>query len=160
MAARQSAGLLLYRPGVDGPEVLLVHPGGPFFAGRDDGVWSLPKGEIEQGEDAVDVALREFEEELGVPPPVTRDGLAELGSITQRSGKVVTAFGAMGDLDISAGISSNTFTLEWPPKSGSLRAFPEVDRAEWLSLAAARVKLIPAQVELIDLLEALLDGSG
>lgn len=123
-------------------------------------MWSLPKGEIEQGEDAVDVALREFEEELGVPPPVTRDGLAELGSITQRSGKVVTAFGAMGDLDISAGISSNTFTLEWPPKSGSLRAFPEVDRAEWLSLAAARVKLIPAQVELIDLLEALLDGSG
>jgi len=152
---KQSAGLLLYRPGADGPEGLLVHPGGPFFARKDEGAWSVPKGEYEAGEDPLAVALREFEEELGVPAPVVPDELTELGSVRQKSGKVVTAWCAPGDLDVSE-IRSMTFTIEWPPRSGRLQAFPEVDRAEWLSLEQARVKLNPAQVELLDRLAALL----
>ena len=155
--ARQSAGLLLHRPGapVSGPEVLLVHPGGPFFARKDAGVWSVPKGEYEPGEDPLEVALREFEEEIGVPAPVAREALVELGSVRQKGGKVVTVWCAPGDLDVSE-IQSMPFTIEWPPRSGRLQAFPEVDRAEWFSLAEARVKLNPAQAELVDRLEALL----
>lgn len=150
---KRSAGLLLYRVDVDGPRVLLVHPGGPIWAKRDDGAWSIPKGELEPGEDARLVARREFEEELGSEPPHT--GWLELGEITQAGGKQVTAFAAAGDLDARAA-SSNTFVLEWPPRSGRRQQFPEVDRAEWFGLAEARTKLIAAQAPLLDrLLDAL-----
>ena len=157
MPAKQSAGLLLYRRGGDGIEVLLVHPGGPFWARKDDGAWSIPKGEVEPGESALDVALREFEEELGTSAPVVRDALVELGTIRQKSGKIVAAWCAEGYFDPST-ITSNTFSIEWPPRSGQLKEFPEVDRAGWFSLAEARVKLLAAQAELIDRLEAVLEA--
>jgi predicted NUDIX family NTP pyrophosphohydrolase len=128
-------------------EVLLVHPGGPFWDKRDAGAWSIPKGEYADGEDARACALREFEEELG--SPLGTDELVDLGSVRQRNGKVVTAWAAEGDLD-PAGVRSNTFALEWPPRSGRMREFPEVDRAEWFPLEQAREKLIPAQAALLD----------
>ena len=150
---RRSAGILLYRNGVDMPEVLLVHPGGPFWAKKDLGAWSIPKGEPEPGEDPRDCALREFAEELGSPPPGGE--LVELGEIRQRGGKVVTAWAAEGDLDPET-IHSDTFTLEWPPRSGVQREFPEVDRAAWFAPDEARRRLVPAQAELVDrLLERL-----
>src|SRR3984957_3926120 len=144
---KRSAGLLLYRDDADGPQVLLVHPGGPIWAKKDDGAWSIPKGEFEPGEDARAVAAREFAEELGSAPPP--DGWLELGEITQAGGKQVTAVAAAGDLDPSA-ISSNTFVLEWPPRSGRRQQFPEVDRAAWFGLTEARAKLIAAQAALLD----------
>jgi predicted NUDIX family NTP pyrophosphohydrolase len=147
--AKQSAGLLLYRDAAEATEVFLVHPGGPFFAKRDDGSWSIPKGEYDDGDDALDVALREFEEETGVTPPLENGSLVELGSIRQKGGKVVTAWGARGDLDPTT-IASNTFTLEWPPRSGRSREFPEIDRAAWFDLQTARRKILPAQAELLD----------
>jgi predicted NUDIX family NTP pyrophosphohydrolase len=127
-------------------EVLLVHPGGPFWAKKDVGAWSIPKGEYED-DDARACALREFEEELGTPLP---DGaeLAELGTVKLKSGKQITAFAVEGDLDADA-ITSNTFTMEWPPRSGKTREFPEVDRAGWFDLETAREKLNPAQAELL-----------
>jgi predicted NUDIX family NTP pyrophosphohydrolase len=150
---RRSAGILLYRNGVDMPEVLLVHPGGPFWAKKDLGAWSIPKGEPEPGEDPRDCALREFAEELGSPPPGGE--LVELGEIRQRGGKVVTAWALEGDLDPET-IHSDTFTLEWPPRSGVQREFPEVDRAAWFAPEEARRRLVPAQAELVDrLLERL-----
>jgi predicted NUDIX family NTP pyrophosphohydrolase len=150
---RRSAGILLYRNGVDMPEVLLVHPGGPFWAKKDLGAWSIPKGEPEPGEDPRDCALREFAEELGSPLPGGE--LVELGEIRQRGGKVVTAWAAEGDLDPET-IHSDTFTLEWPPRSGVQREFPEVDRAAWFAPDEARRRLVPAQAELVDrLLERL-----
>jgi predicted NUDIX family NTP pyrophosphohydrolase len=142
--ARRSAGIVLYRGAL---EVLLVHPGGPFFAKRDAGVWSIPKGEYEDGEDPLQSALREFEEELG--SALEPDDPIELGTIVQRGGKRVTAFAVHGDLDASAA-HSNTFLMEWPPRSGRQQSFPEVDRAEWFSIDDAREKLVPAQVELLD----------
>ena len=145
MPAR-SAGILLYRDRDGVREVLLVHPGGPFWAKRDAGAWSIPKGEYADDEDPQACALREFEEEIGTP--LAAGELVELGSVRQRSGKVVTAWAAEGDLD-PAGIRSNTFELEWPPRSGCVREFPEVDRAAWFSLEAAREKLVPAQAELL-----------
>jgi predicted NUDIX family NTP pyrophosphohydrolase len=134
-------------------EVLLVHPGGPLWARRDAGAWSIPKGEYAADEDALIAARREYAEELGSAPP---EGEAlPLGEVKQRSGKFVAAWALRGDLDASA-ITSNTFELEWPPRSGRMRSFPEVDRAEWFSVAPAREKLNPAQVELLDrLLDAL-----
>jgi predicted NUDIX family NTP pyrophosphohydrolase len=142
--ARRSAGIVLYRGAL---EVLLVHPGGPFFAKRDAGVWSIPKGEYEDGEDPLQSALREFEEELG--SPLEAEDPIELGTIVQRGGKRVTAFAVQGDLDATAS-HSNTFLMEWPPRSGRQQSFPEVDRAEWFSIDDAREKLVPAQVELLD----------
>jgi predicted NUDIX family NTP pyrophosphohydrolase len=138
---------LLHR-GRDGErEVLLVHPGGPFWARRDAGAWSIPKGEYTPDEDALAAARREFSEELGVSPP---DGdVAELGEIRQRSGKVVRAWALEGDLDVSA-VHSNTCEIEWPPRSGQKIEIPEVDRAEWFSLQDAREKINPAQAELLD----------
>jgi predicted NUDIX family NTP pyrophosphohydrolase len=154
MAAR-SAGILLYRLRDGAPEVLLVHPGGPFWARKDRGVWSIPKGEYGDDEDELAAARREFEEELGTPPP---DGpVHDLGEVRQKSGKLVRAFAIEGDLDSST-ITSNTFTLEWPPRSGRLQEFPEVDRAEWFTLEEAREKLVPAQAALIDRLETLIAG--
>ncbi len=142
--ARRSAGILLYRNAL---EVLLVHPGGPFFARKDAGVWSIPKGEYEDGDDPLACALREFEEELGTP--LEADAPIELGTIVQRGGKRVTAWAVEGDLDPSTA-HSNTFTMEWPPRSGRQQEFPEVDRAEWFSVQDAREKLVPAQVELLE----------
>jgi predicted NUDIX family NTP pyrophosphohydrolase len=153
--ARRSAGILLYRRAGQEPEVLLVHPGGPFWAKKDDGAWSIPKGEYADDEDPRAAALREFEEELGTAPPGDTDALLDLGEVRQRSGKVVTAYALEGDLDPSA-ISSNTFPMEWPPRSGRTQDFPEVDRADWFAPTDARAKLNPAQAELIDrLLERL-----
>jgi len=153
MAARHSAGILLHRAGAGGPEVLLVHPGGPLWAKRDLGAWSIPKGLLDDGEDARACARREFEEELGSPPP---DGpLLDLGTIRQKGGKLVQAYGLPGDLDPGT-VRSTTFTLAWPPGSGTTREFPEVDRAGWFGIEEARAKLIPAQAELLDrLLERL-----
>ena len=150
---RRSAGILLYRRRQGALEVLLVHPGGPAWANRDAGAWSIPKGEYGDGEDPRAVALREFEEETGQPPP-TGD-LVALGEIRQRGGKVVTAWAAPGDHDPEA-VTSNTFKMQWPPRSGQWRTFPEVDRAGWFDPATAREKLLPAQAELVDRLLAVL----
>jgi predicted NUDIX family NTP pyrophosphohydrolase len=147
--ARRSAGILLYRD----DEVLLVHPGGPFWARKDAGAWSIPKGEYEDGDDPRACALREFEEELGAALPEGTE-LVELGDVRQKSGKVITAYAAAGDLDADA-ITSNTFAMEWPPRSGRTQEFPEVDRAGWFGLDAAREKLNPAQAELLVRLAAL-----
>ena len=155
MSARSSAGILLYRGPHDGLEVLLVHPGGPLWTNRDAGAWSIPKGEYLDGEDPLDAALREFEEELGSAPPA--GDAADLGEIRQKSGKRVRGWALAGDLDATA-ITSNTLEFEWPPRSGKLIEVPEVDRAEWFGLAAAREKINPAQVALLDRLEQLLAG--
>jgi len=150
--AARSAGILLYRKRGGALEVLLVHPGGPFWARRDAGAWSLPKGEYEPGDDALAAARREFVEELGVPPP---DGHArELGQVRQKSGKLISAWALEGELDVEA-VMSNTFELEWPPRSGRLEEFPEVDRAEWFPVHAAREKVNPAQIELLERLERI-----
>lgn len=141
---RRSAGVLLRRPR-DG-RVLLVHPGGPFWARRDAGAWSIPKGEYGEGEDPLSCARREFEEELGVAVP---GQLVDLGTVRQSGGKEVRAFLASGDVDVAA-VVSNTFSMEWPPRSGRTQEFPEVDRAEWFDVDAARSKLNPAQVAFLD----------
>jgi len=143
---KQSAGILLYR-GPPAREVLLVHPGGPFWAKKDAGAWSIPKGEYEEGDDPRAAALREFEEELGSALPAGTE-LVELGTVKLKSGKRITAFAAEGDLDAET-ISSNTFEMEWPPRSGRMQAFPEVDRAGWFSIEEAREKLNPAQAEFL-----------
>jgi predicted NUDIX family NTP pyrophosphohydrolase len=146
MAAR-SAGILLHRGRPEALEVLLVHPGGPFWARRDAGAWSIPKGEYGAGEDPLTVARREFEEELGFAPP---NGQPEdLGEIRQRAGKLVRAWAIDGDVDVSS-ISSNTCLIEWPPRSGRQIEIPEIDRAEWFALEVAREKIIAAQEQLID----------
>jgi predicted NUDIX family NTP pyrophosphohydrolase len=145
--AHQSAGIVLYRSGTDGVEVLLVHPGGPFWAKKDAGAWSIPKGEYEDGEDPLACALREFEEETGTR--LGSDDLVELGSVRQKSGKQVTAWAVAGDLDAEA-VRSNTFVMEWPPRSGRQAEFPEIDRAQWFGVDVAREKLVSAQAELLD----------
>lgn len=153
---KRSAGLLLYRV-IDGEvEVLIGHPGGPFWARKDDGAWSIPKGEYDDGEDPWRVAQREFREELGKPPP---DGpRIDFTPLRQPSGKVVTAFAVRGDLDIE-GTYSNTFELEWPKGSGKVREYPEIDRVAWFSVAQARSKLLKGQRPLLDrLLDALATG--
>jgi predicted NUDIX family NTP pyrophosphohydrolase len=154
-AGKRSAGILLYRLTDAGPEVLLVHPGGPFWARKDAGAWSIPKGEHGDDEDAEACARREFEEETGTALPP--GALAELGAVRQKGGKVVTAWAAEGDLDPEA-IRSNTFEMEWPPRSGRTQAFPEVDRAGWFGLEAAREKLNPGQAPFLDRLRSLLDA--
>jgi predicted NUDIX family NTP pyrophosphohydrolase len=158
VAAKESAGLLLFR-NRGGPELLLVHPGGPFWAKKDHGAWSIPKGELEDGEEPRHCALRELGEELGpaAPVPAVAD-LIELGSIRQKAGKIVHAWAAEGEFDPAA-LSSNSFELEWPPRSGRMREFPEVDRAEWFEPAEARRRINPAQAELIDRLLGLLDDA-
>ena len=145
--ARRSAGIVLYRSGAAGIEVLLVHPGGPFWAKKDAGAWSIPKGEYEDGEDPLACALREFEEETGTR--LAADDVVELGNVRQKSGKQVTAWAGAGDLDPQT-VRSNTFVMEWPPRSGRQAEFPEIDRAEWFGLDAAREKLVGGQVELIE----------
>ena len=148
---KRSAGILLYRRREAELEVLLVHPGGPFWAKRDAGAWSLPKGEYGPDEEAAIAARREFAEETGgsIDSP-----LDDLGEVTQPGGKRVRAFAAEGDFDPS-GLTSNDFEMEWPPRSGRRQRFPEVDRAGWFTLAEARAKLVPGQVAFLDRLAAL-----
>ena len=153
---KQSAGLLLYRLRDAQIEVLLAHPGGPFYARKDSGVWTIPKGEVGAGEDLLAAALREFEEELGFAPA---GDFAPLGSITQKSGKIVHAWAFEGEWDPGR-IRSNTFAMEWPPRSGRQVEFPEVDRAEFFRIEEARRRINPAQAELLSRLErALAQGS-
>lgn len=155
MAAKHSAGILLFRRAAGELQVLLVHPGGPYWAKRDEGAWTIPKGECEEGEEPLVCALRELGEELGAAPDLDPEALIELGSVRQKSGKVVEAWAAEADFD-PAELASNAFELEWPPRSGELRSFPEVDRAGWFGPPAARRKLLAAQAELVDrLLEHL-----
>jgi predicted NUDIX family NTP pyrophosphohydrolase len=152
---RTSAGLLLFRRNGQELEVLLVHPGGPFWAKRDLGAWSIPKGECEEGEDPRAAAWREFEEELGSAPPDGGEPL-DLGEVRQKAGKTVRAWAIAGDVDPEA-ITSNTFAMEWPPRSGRSQEFPEVDRAGWFALAEARERINPAQVALLDRLREAVD---
>ncbi|MFK0023123.1 NUDIX domain-containing protein [Streptomyces sp. NPDC090798] len=147
MTGKRSAGLLLYRRADDGPQVLLGHMGGPFFARRDAGAWTVPKGEYEPAETAWDAARREFQEELGLAPP---DGEAvPLGEVKQTNGKVVTAWAIEADLD-PATVVPGTFEMEWPPKSGRRQEFPELDRVEWFGLDRARELIVPAQAAFLD----------
>ncbi|NUR61816.1 MAG: NUDIX domain-containing protein [Catenulispora sp.] len=155
---RRSAGVLLYRIEEGELRVLLVHPGGPLFTKRDLGWWSIPKGEYLEDEDPIMAAVRELREETGAE--VNLDELIELGSVRQKSGKVVTGWAVEADFDVSV-LVSNMFELEWPPRSGVMREFPEVDRAEWFPAEMARKKINSAQAEFIDRLEALLaNGAG
>ncbi|KUI03581.1 NUDIX hydrolase [Mycolicibacterium acapulense] len=152
-----SAGLLLYRVRDGTVEVLIGHPGGPFWARKDEGAWSIPKGEYDEGEDPWAVARREFEEELGKRPP--EGPRIEFAPVKQPSGKIVTAFAVRGDLDLK-GALSNTFTMEWPKGSGTIREFPEIDRVGWFSVAQARSKLLKGQRVLLDhLLAAIADDA-
>ncbi|MET7606104.1 NUDIX domain-containing protein [Streptomyces avermitilis] len=147
MSGKRSAGLLLFRHTDDGIEVLLGHMGGPFFARRDAGAWSVPKGEYEPDEPAWDAARREFREELGLAPP---DGQAlPLGEVRQANGKIVTAWAIEADLD-PATVVPGTFTMEWPPKSGRRQEFPELDRVEWLDLDRARAVIVKGQTGFLD----------
>jgi predicted NUDIX family NTP pyrophosphohydrolase len=155
---RRSAALLVHRPGEDGTvEVLLVHPGGPFWARRDDGAWSLPKGELEPDEEPLMAARREFREEVGIDAPAGTP--IEMGEVKQPGGKRVVAWAVQGNVDLE-GFSSNTFEMEWPRGSGRSVAFPEVDRAEWFSLAAARSKLLKAQVPFLDALAEIVSSAS
>jgi predicted NUDIX family NTP pyrophosphohydrolase len=151
--AKTSAGVLLYRRRDRRLEVLLVHPGGPFWARKDAGSWSIPKGEYTSGEDPLDAAMREFHEEIGCGP-----GPGErrfLGEVRQASGKVVSAWAIKGDCDTEA-VRSNLFSMEWPPRSGKMQEFPEVDRAGWFTLEAARLKMNPAQCTFLDRLAEII----
>ena len=151
--ARRSAGILLYQHASDGLRVLLAHPGGPFWRKRDAGAWTIPKGEFDADESAEDAARREFREELGsdaIGP------LRPLGEIVQKGGKHVVAFALEGDFDAAA-LRSNTFEIEWPPRSGRLKSFPEIDRVEWMTLDLAREKILPSQLELLDRIAGFTD---
>ncbi|MBZ9756237.1 NUDIX domain-containing protein [Mesorhizobium sp. ESP6-5] len=150
--AKRSAGLLIYRRSDDGIEVLLVHPGGPFWAKKDDGAWSIPKGLVDGDEDELTAARRETEEELGIK---VGGPFARLGDYRQPGGKIVMAWSVETDIDVAA-IKSNTFTMEWPPRSGSMKEFPEVDRAGWFTSAEAGVKILQGQRPMLsDLAEQL-----
>lgn len=146
----RSAGLLVWRR-EETVQVLLGHPGGPLFVRKDDGVWSIPKGEHDPGEPALVAAYREFTEEIGMPPPAGEP--LPLGEVTQRSGKIVTAWALQGDLDATA-MRSNLFTMQWPPRSGREQQFPELDRAEWFDLPTARRKVFGYQQPFLDRLLA------
>lgn len=158
--AKTSAGLLVYRfpddqaEGPRLPEVLIVHPGGPLWAKKDEGAWSIPKGEYEPGDDAAECARREFSEELGIDAP--EGTWSDLGEVTQSGGKRVRAWAVLADIeDIDTHkIRSNTFEMQWPPRSGRVQSFPEIDRAAWVSVEVARRKLVPAQAEFLERLLA------
>ena len=151
--SKTSAGLLMYRVRDRQLEVLLAHPGGPLFAKKEDGHWSIPKGEVEPGEEMLAAAVREFREETGVEP---RGDFLDLGAIRQKGGKAVHAWAFGGDWDESLPLQSNTFQIEWPPASGKVRSFPEIDRAGFFTIAEARKKLKEAQHPFLDRLEAAL----
>lgn len=147
-----SAGLLMYRVRAGHLEVLLAHPGGPFFTNKDLGVWTIPKGLVDEDENQLAAARREFEEETGVRP---EGEFLPLGEVRQKGGKTVVAWAVEGDLDPAA-ITSNTFQREWPPRSGRRQTFPEIDRAEFFSIAEAKTKINPAQAQFLGRLETLL----
>jgi predicted NUDIX family NTP pyrophosphohydrolase len=149
LVRRHSAGLLVWRR-TSPLEVLLVHPGGPLHAKRD--VWGIPKGLIEDGEDLLTTAYREFDEELGFPPPPAMP--VPIGEIVQKGGKHVTAWAIEGDVDVSA-LVPGLFEMEWPPRSGRMQHFPEIDRAEWFAVDVARAKMLPAQLPFLDRVEEL-----
>jgi len=149
--AKVSAGLLLYRKRNDALEVFLAHPGGPFYIKKDSGVWGIPKGEIDEGEDALAAAQREFEEETGFK---ARGPFLSLTAVTQKGGKLVQAWAFEGDCDPET-MRSNTFTMEWPPRSGKQQEFPEVDRAAWFSLSEAKQVINPAQISFLEELQRL-----
>ena len=156
-SGRTSAGILLWRRREGRLEVLLAHQGGPFWATKDLGHWTIPKGEVEPGEELTAVARREFAEETGHEAP--DQPLLELGEITQKSGKLVLGWAVEGDLDPSTAVS-NTYELEWPPRSGVVQSFPEIDRVEWFDLGEARRKLKAAQVPFVDRLQAAFEVSA
>jgi predicted NUDIX family NTP pyrophosphohydrolase len=149
---KKAAGILLYRKRGSSLEVFLIHPGGPFWAKKDENSWSIPKGEFLENEDPLTAAKREFKEETGFS---VEGPFVSIGSIKQSSGKVVQAWACEGDLDASA-IQSNSFRLEWPPRSGKFQDFPEADRAEWFSLIMARKKILKVQMPFLEKLERLL----
>lgn len=149
---RRSAGILLYRRRGDGVEVFLAHPGGPFWARRDAGAWTVPKGQVEAGEDPLETAIREFEEETGIR---LEGPFRPLGEIRQKAGKIVTAWACEGDADPAA-VSSNTVRMEWPRNSGRTVEFPEIDRCAWYPPDGARDRINPAQAAFIDRLETLI----
>ena len=149
---KQAAGILLFRRSKAGVEVLLAHPGGPLWARKDYGAWTIPKGQFTDGELALDAAKREFEEEMGSAPP---GEFQPLGTLKQPSGKVIHAWAAEADFD-AAGVKSNLFSMEWPPKSGRMEEFPEIDRAAWFSIDQARIKILKGQQPFLDRLLALL----
>lgn len=149
---KTSAGLILFRTRNEKLELLLVHPGGPFWSRKDDGAWFIPKGELAEGEEPLDCAKREFEEETGMRP---EGEFLPLGSVKQKSGKTIHAWAFAGDCDADA-VKSNTFTIEWPPKSGKMREFPEVDRAGFFTVAQAKAKMHPVEFPLIVRLQELL----
>lgn len=151
-----SAGLLLYRRGSGGLELFLAHPGGPFWRDRDAGAWTIPKGVVDEGEELLAAACREFEEETGIRP---RGPFRPLGSVRQKAGKVVHAWAWEGDAD-AEGITSNSTQAEWPPGSGRWITYPEVDRCAWFDTESARARINPAQAELIDRLQAGLVGES
>jgi predicted NUDIX family NTP pyrophosphohydrolase len=155
MAAKKSAGILLYRRRGGALEVLLAHPGGPFWKKRDLGSWTIPKGEVDEGEDALAAALREFTEETAIVPPEAP--ALELTPLRQPSRKLIHAWAIEGDCD-AAGCSSNLFRMEWPPKSGQFADFPEIDRVEWFDLATASRKILPGQAPFLAELAALLEA--
>jgi predicted NUDIX family NTP pyrophosphohydrolase len=153
---KRSAGILMYRGRGAELRLLLVHPGGPFWAKNDQGAWSIPKGEYEPGEDPLEAAIREFAEELGAAPPaIGREDFIALGEVAQPSRKVITAWAIEGDFDTRQ-LKSGLFELEWPPRSGRMQSFPEVDRAEWFTLDEARAKILAGQHPFIDRLLAQL----
>jgi predicted NUDIX family NTP pyrophosphohydrolase len=154
-----SAGILLFRPAAESVEVLLVHPGGPFWAKKDLGAWSIPKGEYAAGEDPRACALRELAEELGSPLAIEPGALIDLGEVRQKGGKVVCAWAAEGDFDPAA-LRSNAFAMEWPPRSGLEREFPEVDRAEWFEPEEAKRKINQAQAAFVDRLCQVVSSDG
>ena len=151
-----SAGLVLFRRRGSDLEVVLVHPGGPFWARKDLGTWSIPKGEYEPGEDPLEAAQREFEEETGCR---VAGAFLPLAPVRQRSGKVISAWAVEGDVDVTA-IRSNTFRLEWPPRSGRYQEFPEIDRAAWFPLDLAVEKIIPGQRPLLDQVQSVVGSAG
>jgi predicted NUDIX family NTP pyrophosphohydrolase len=152
--AKQAAGILLFRRGAAGAEVLLAHPGGPLWARKDLGAWTLPKGQFNEGEQPLDAAKREFEEEMGSAPA---GEFQPLGTLKQPSGKVIHAWAVESDFD-PASVKSNLFSLEWPPRSGRFAEFPEVDRAAWFSIPEARRKILKGQAPFLDRLLALLNS--
>jgi predicted NUDIX family NTP pyrophosphohydrolase len=153
--SRTSAGLLMFRKSPKGLEVLLAHPGGPYFRKKDDGVWTVPKGEAAEGEDLLTRARIEFEEELGIPAPAATNWI-ELGTVQQKGGKIVHGWAFEGDCPADFVAVSNTFELEWPPRSGRMQQFPEIDRAEFFSVEEAKRKIKEAQIPFLDrLIEAL-----
>jgi predicted NUDIX family NTP pyrophosphohydrolase len=151
---KKSAGLLLYRQRDGATEVFLVHPGGPFWANKDEGAWSIPKGEFNDDEDPLEVAKREFREETGF---AVKGNFQRLQEVRQPSGKIVYAWAVEGDIDATA-VKSNTFSMEWPKNSGKVKEFPEVDRAAWFTMAPAKRKILKGQVELLEELETSVLG--